>query len=143
MLRSLKWVFLPAILLLFSPACNDDEADPALVLTGVSSSFDTLNECDIGGSTMATEFDFVLEFDRSEGIEIDGVEFDLYWSDGDDDQNNFTDNFDVVGNTVVFDWCFRYGTTEWFELDFKLLANGEEIESNVFKLRVEKPEGAN
>ena len=71
------------------------------------------------------------------------MEFDLLWSDGSESQNRFEDDFNLSGGMLDFDWCFRFGTLDWFELDVKVLANDEEIESNIYTIRVEKPDGAN
>lgn len=85
-----------------------------------------------------------IDYEASDEIDIDGIEFDLTWSDGDQSNNRFSSNFNENGNTVSFDWCFRFGEEQdWFELDMKILAEDEEVESNEFNIRVDRPEGAN
>lgn len=93
---------------------------------------------------MATEFLFDIEYEATDEIDIDGVEFDLTWSNGDQSDNRFSSQFNANSNTVSFDWCFRFGNEqEWFELDLKILAEDEDVESNEFNIRVDRPEGAN
>lgn len=136
---------LPIIIafLILTSCSDDDEVQPTVRIVDGMSSYDVLNDCNIGSGDLATDFNFDLDIETTGNIEIDGVEFDIEWSDGSESLNRFEDNFVVVGNSLLFDWCFRFDYTEWFDLKITLLAGNEEIESNQFTIRVEKPEDAN
>lgn len=134
------------VLFLSVSACKDDSASSnsaSIEITNATVTFIDVNDCDIGSGPEATEFLFTLSIDATPGIDINGVEFDLIWSDGEEDPNIFSEDFNIAEGTLDFDWCFRYGTTEWFELDMKILAEDEEIESNEYNIRVDRPNGAN
>lgn len=134
------------ISLVIVTSCKDDSTssgDITIEIVNGTSTFNELNDCDIGSGASATEFLFSLGFEASDNIDIDGVEFDLVWSDEDEAPNIFTDDFEVTNQTLQFHWCFRYGPTDWFELDLKILAEDEEVESNEYTIRVDRPEGAN
>ncbi len=141
--------FVAGMLILAVTSCKDDStssSDVSIVITNVTQSLLELNECDIDSGPMASEFLFDIEYEASEDIDIDGVEFDLSWSSGDQDNNIFVSQFnaDNENETVDFDWCFRYGDAEqWFELDLKIIAENEDVESNEFNIRVDRPNGAN
>jgi hypothetical protein len=141
------FIIAAGILLLTAPSCKDNStnsSDVSIVITNVTPTLAELNQCDIGSGSMASEFLFEIEYEASEEIDIDGVEFDLDWSSGDQDNNIFASQFNATTETVTFDWCFRYGDEEqWFELDLKIIAENERAESNEFNIRVDKPEGAN
>jgi hypothetical protein len=135
------------ILVLTTVSCKDNStnsSDVSIVITNVTQSIVELNGCDIGSGPMASEFLFDIEYEASEEIDIDGIEFDLNWSSGDQDNNVFVSQFNATNVTADFDWCFRYGAEEqWFELNLKIIAENERAESNEFKIRVDRPEGAN
>ena len=127
-------------------SCKDDSTSsnqPVIEISQVSATIVDLNDCSIDSNDPATRYNFMLEYDASSEVSIDGVEFDLNWSNGDESPNIFANDVNVEANTVDFNWCFRYGSTDWFELDLKILAEDEQIESNEFNLRVDKPNGAN
>lgn len=135
------------ILILTSASCKDsstNSSDISIEIVNVNQSLLSLNQCDIGSGLPASEFLFDIEYEASEGIDIDGIEFDLLWSAGDVDSDIFSGQFKASAETVTFDWCFRYGAEEeWFELDLKIIAENEKVESNEFNIRVDKPDGAN
>lgn len=145
--RYSKNLFTTSILLFFILiSCKDNSSsssDITVTITNGTAAPIELNQCNIGSGSLATEFLFLLEYQSSDEIDIDGVEFDLTWSDGDGSQNIFENSFSDDNNILDFDWCFRYGSTEWFEIDVKILAEDEEIESNEYTIRVDRPEGAN
>lgn len=147
LLTKQTFIIAAGILLLTAASCKDNStnsSDISIVITSVTQSVSELNQCDIGSGPMASEYLFEIEYEASEEIEIDGVEFDLDWSSGDQDNNIFASQFNATTETVTFDWCFRYGDEEqWFELDLKIIAENERAESNEYNIRVEKPEGAN
>lgn len=129
-------------------SCKDDSASSdsgaSVEIINATSAIVELNACNIDSGNPATEYLYTIEYLANPAeIDIDGVEFDLTWSDGDEDPNIFTNEFDRNGSTLEFDWCFRFGDTEWFELDLKILADDEQVESNEFNIRVERPDGAN
>lgn len=137
-----------ALLALTATSCKDDSTssdDISIQIINVSQSLSELNECDIDSGLPASEFLFDIEYTSSSAnIDIDGIEFDLVWSSGDQENNIFTNQFNVNDETLTFDWCFRYGAEEeWIELDLKILAEDEEVESNEATIRVDKPENAN
>lgn len=139
--------FVTGMLILALNSCKDDStssSDISIVITNVTQSLLELNECDIGSGPMASEFFFEIEYEASEDIDIDGVEFDLSWSSGDQDNDIFVSQFNADDETADFDWCFRYGNQEqWFELDLKIIAENEDVESNEFNIRVDRPNDAN
>ena len=144
--ETIHFVAILIVVCLTFSSCKDDStsANGALIeITNVTSNVIELNSCEIDQGDLATEFLFDMEVEASPDLDIDGVEFDLTWSNGDESPNIFTNEFTTGENLVSFDWCFRYGTTEWFELDLKILAENEEVESNEYKIRVNQPNGAN
>ncbi len=127
-------------------SCKDDSTssdDITIEIVNGTFSFNEVNECDFDSGASGTEFLFLIEYEASDDIDISGVEFDLIWSDGEEDPNIFDDLFEATNQTLQFEWCFRFGTTEWFELDLKILAENREVESNEYTIRVDKPEDAN
>lgn len=146
-----KYLSIPVIimgmLVLTVTSCKDDSTsseDISIEILNVTQSLIELNECDIDSGLPASEFLFEMEYVASTQVDIDGVEFDLNWSSGDQSHNIFTNDFNDDEGTLLFDWCFRYSDNEdWFELDLKILAEDEEVESNEVTIRVDKPENAN
>ena len=133
------------IILLSFASCKDDSTSSAMPIVEITDGSYTvieINDCDIGGDP-ATEFLFELIYNASSDIDIDGVEFDDLFSSGQEIENNFEDDLDVSGNSLSFDWCYRFGSNEWVELTLKILAENEQVESNEYTLRVDRPEGAN
>lgn len=135
------------MIVLSAVSCKDNStnsSDMSIVITNVTHTIVELNNCDIGSGLPASEFLFEIDYEASEEIDIDGIEFDLLWSSGDEEGDIFSGQFNAATETVTFDWCFRYGDEEqWFELDLKIIAENERAESNEFNIRVDKPEGAN
>lgn len=142
-LTSLGRTLMLALFVLAIASCSKDDAEPDIRITNGSSSFDVLNDCDIGSGPLATLFTFTLNLAALPAEDIDGIEFDLEWEDGSESQNLFDDNFDIIGNSLEFDWCFRFGSLNWFEIRAKVLADDERQESNEVTIRVNRPSGAN
>jgi len=132
--------------ILVTTSCKDNSTgsdDPSIVITNITSSLLSLNECNIDSGLPASEFLFEVDFDANSDIEIDGVEFDLIFIGGGESPNRFSDDFDLSNEGLEFDWCFRFANTEGVELILKILANDETLESNEVTIKVDKPEGAN
>jgi hypothetical protein len=124
-------------------ACSkDDEMRPLSASSG-GFTFDSLNTCDIGSGSMATLFDFQIELDSVPTLDLGGVEFDLEWSNGDKSEDIFEDDFIISGSTIEYDWCFRFGNTDWFEVKPTIVDPNRNPLSNEVTIRVNKPAGAN
>lgn len=132
-----------AFAVLLMTACSKDDDMRPLKATSGSSSFDVLNDCDIGSGSNATSFTFEIELDSPPMIELGGVEFDLKWSDGDESDDAMDDDIIITGSTVAWDWCFRFGGTDWFEIKAVVLDDNLKAASNEVTIRVNKPAGAN
>ena len=128
-------------------SCKDNSTssdDISVEITDGSAAVIELNTCDIDSGSFATEFRFTLQLDAPSDVDIDGIEFDLTFQSGADISSLLQDSFNRSDQTVQFDYCFRYGSHgDWFELNLKILAEDEEIESNEYTIRVDRPEGAN
>jgi len=136
-------IFCTLVLVLSGCKDDDEEVQPIINLTSATYSVESLNACDIGSGDLASNFIFELEYEASPSLEFDGIEFDLRWSDGDQSNNIVVSTFQRSDDFVEFDWCFRFGTTEWFELDATIVGENETVESNPVTIRVEKPQDAN
>ena len=135
-------IYACVVLFLLAVSCKDDDVRPLSASSG-GSSFDELNMCDIGSGAMATVFDFQIELTAPPTIPLGGVEFDLEWSDGDTSDDIFENDLDISGSTVEFDWCFRFGSTDWFEIKATIVDDDRKPLSNSVTIRVNKPAGAN
>ena len=129
-------------------SCKDDSTSPDetyIEITNVTATLFGLNVdgCDFGEDGVGSAFLFDVAFEASSDIEVDGVEFDLNFVGGAEFPNTFTDDFDLTNSGLEFIRCFRFEGTEAVELDLKILANDESIESNEVNIRIEAPEGAN
>ena len=127
-------------------SCKDSASSdaPFIRLDEAAYSVIDLNGCNIDSGSPATRFLFTLNFESSPEVEIDGIEFDLLFESGTEGQNIFEDNFEITGNSLEFDFCFRFGSaSSWVEIYPFILAENEELESNKITIRIEKPEGAN
>ena len=120
-------------------SCGDDDS---FVNAQTSSfTFDELNMCDIGGTVTATRFTFTIDYDASEGTEIEEVRFDIDWSSGDSDDAD-TGSLTDTGSSVEYSWCYRFGSEEWVRITHTLVtADGKE--SNTSVVQIDKPSGAN
>jgi hypothetical protein len=125
-------------------SCKHDESpSPQFQILNGSSSYEDLNECSFSSGNPGTSFDFELDLQPADGnATVDQISFDLLWDDGDNEKNIEEDDFTIVGNTLTFDWCFRYGSSEWFELTVRVI-DSNNVKSNSQKIKVNKPDGAN
>lgn len=123
--------------------CDKDDDMRPLSATSGGFTFDALNTCDIGSGAMATAFTFQIELESAPMLELGGVEFDLEWSDGDKSEDLFDDDFIILGSTIEYDWCFRFGSTDWFEVRPVIVDSDRNPLSNEVTIRVNKPAGAN
>lgn len=133
------------LLALTVTSCKDSTSSDSsfIEITEGTYSVVELNNCNIDAGDPATRFQFVLDFESSSEVEIDGIEFDVLFEGGTEVQNLFEDDFDVFGNSVEFDYCFRFGSSSsWVEIYPSILAEDEELESNEITIRIERPEGA-
>lgn len=123
---------------------KDDDMRPLSANSG-GFTFDSLNTCDIGSGANATVFTFQIELESvpMQELDLDGVEFDLEWSDGDTSEDIFEDDIIISGSTVEYDWCFRFGSTDWFEVKPVIVDSDRNPLSNAVTIRVNKPAGAN
>lgn len=142
-MKRLELLLSIAVLALVILGCSKDDEMRPLTVTGSDFSFDTLNTCDIGSGDFATLFNFHLELPSAPTIEVGGVEFDLEWSNGNETENILEDDLVMTGTTISYDWCFRFGSTDWFELRQTLVDPDGKALSNEVTLRVNKPAGAN
>ena len=132
------------LLLLALMGCSksdDGEEKASIDVKITTSSFDTINMCDIGSGNNGTLFVFTISYTKLSVSEVDKVLFDVEWSNGDKDsavETNFTDN----GTSVVYDWCYRFGSLSWVEINQRLVSKDGTI-SNISKVRVNKPSSAN
>lgn len=129
-------------------SCKDsstNSGEPFIEITNAATTLFALNDdgCDFGDSGVGSAFLFEIDVDASSDIEIDGVEFDISFVDGAEIPNRFTNDFDLTDDGLEFIWCFRFEETGGVELDLKILANNESIESNVVSINIERPDGAN
>lgn len=133
------------LIALLGTSCKDSASSdsPVIQITEGSYSVVELNGCDIDSGDPASSILFVLDFESSSGVEIDGIEFDVLFESGTELPNFFEDDFDITGNSLEFDYCFRFAGSSWVEIYPLLLAEDEELESNEITIRVEKPDGAN
>jgi len=86
-------------------SCKDDSTSsnqPVIEISQVSATIVDLNDCSIDSNDPATRYNFMLEYDASSEVSIDGVEFDLNWSNGDESPNIFANDVNVEANTVDF-----------------------------------------
>lgn len=74
-------------------------------------------------------------------MEIDKIIFDLKWSDG-DVGNGVKTSFNDMGQSIEYDWCYKFGTEEWVEITHRLVTKQGTI-SNPSIIRINKPEGPN
>lgn len=129
------------LLALIFMGCSDDD-DFALSASSGGATYDTVNTC---GNTAPylTRFDFAIELESPPTEDLGGVEFDIEWSDGDIVEDRFEDDLIITGSVVEFDWCFRFGSTEWIELHCTILDEDDNVLSNEVTIRADKPDGAN
>jgi hypothetical protein len=125
-------------------SCKDDESpSPQFQILNGSSSYEDLNECALSSGNPGTHFDFELDLQPADAsASIKEVRFDLLWDDGDNEKNIEEDDFTIVDNTLTFDWCFRFGSSEWFEVTVRVIDENN-VKSNSQKIKVNKPDGAN
>ena len=123
--------------------CNNDDVGENAFITAEATelNFDELNTCDIGSDLMATLFVLTIPYKTSSGNEVDKIEIDMKWSNGDED-SNVEGNFTLENSKAYYDWCFRFGDTEWIEVTTRLVGK-QGIKSNPSLIRIVKPEGAN
>ncbi|MDZ7717341.1 MAG: hypothetical protein U5K72_04940 [Balneolaceae bacterium] len=134
------------LLTLIVTSCKDSTSSESSFIEITDSSYSVvqLNGCDIDSGASATRFQFVLNFDSSSGVDISGIEFDILFESGTEGENIFEDDFEVVGQSLEFDFCFRFGSSSsWIEIYPSILANNEELVSNEITIRIERPEDAN
>jgi hypothetical protein len=136
-------LFIIAVLTVLAIGCSDDDEMRPLSVSQSSSSFDTLNTCDFSSGSNGTEFTFQLQLQSAPAISVGGVEFDLLWSNGNTSDDILEEDVVINGNTVEYDWCFRFGGTDWFELNQTLVDDDGNPLSNEVKVRVNRPVGAN
>ena len=129
-------------LLMVSCDKDDDDVRPLSAKSG-SSSFDMLNGCDIGSGPMATEFIFEIELAMAPTMQLGGVEFDVEWADGDVSEDRFEEDIIISGTTIEYDWCFRFGSLDWFEVKATVVDDDRNPLSNEVSIRVNRPAGAN
>ena len=127
--------FFSAILI----SCGDDSEEFITAKTSTFS-FDVLNTCDIGSGALATSFDFVIEFEASDNIEVSKILFDLKWSNGDTESTETTE-FSATSTRVEYDWCYRFGG-DWVEITHRIETKND-ITSNESVIKVNRPVGAN
>ncbi len=121
-------------------SCGDD-SDSFITAQASSFTFNELNTCDIGGTTLATSFDFTIAYDASENTKIAKVLFDLEWSNGDSESSETTD-FSDLGTRIEYDWCYRFGNDDWVEITHRIVTEND-LTSNTSVIMVTRPEGAN
>lgn len=132
-----------AIAIFFSTlfiSCGDDSENFITAKTS-SVTFDDLNTCDIGSGLPATSFDFIIDYDASDNIEITKILFELTWTSGESESVETTD-FTDTGAQIEYDWCYRFGSDDWVEISHRLETKNDK-KSNSSLVRVNKPDGAN
>ena len=131
-----------ATIVLLLAACSKDDKHPLSAASG-SSTYDSLNTCAFNSGNPGTLFAFQINLETAPTVTIGAIEFDLEWSNGDESKDIYEDDFTINGSTVEFDWCFRFGSTDWFEVRPTILDENDKTLSNTIKIRVNKPAGAN
>lgn len=134
-------IVLAIVVVLVLGCSKDDDSAGTLEAMPPEVTFTALNTCDIGGCCLATEFDFTISYESSNGSEINKITVSIQWSDGDTDTfetNDFTDS----GTVVTYDWCYRFSESEWVDVSHVLVGK-DGSKSNSSMVRVNKPEGGN
>ena len=121
-------------------SCGDDNED-FITANATTFTFNELNTCNIGSGLPATSFDFVIDYEASENIEITKITFDLDWSNGDSESTETTE-FNDLGTRIEYDWCYRFGGDDWVEITQRIVTNND-LTSNSSVIRVNRPDGAN
>ena len=146
-MRNLMYLGCATLIICFTLiSCKDDStsSDRTFVeITNAAGTLLELNECSFDSEAPGSNFLFEISFDASSDVEIDGVEFDLSFVNGATFNNIFFDDFDMTNGGLEFEYCFRFEGTDGFELDLKILANNESLESNEVTISIDRPEGAN
>ena len=120
---------------------KDDDSAGVLEAMPTEVTFTALNTCDIGGCCLATEFDFTISYESSNGSKINKIMVSIIWSDGDTDTFE-TDDFNDSGTVITYDWCYRFSDSEWVDVTHVLVGK-DGSKSNSSLVRVDKPEGGN
>ena len=122
---------------------KDDDGDgssSSISATASSFSIDGINNCStsIGAGTRLL---FDTPYTTSQGLTVERMLIKTTVSNGeskDDVNTNFTD----TDSSIVWSSCFTYGSQDWVEYEVRLEASDGSV-SNVSKVRVNKPSGAN
>lgn len=121
-------------------SCGDDSENFITAKTS-SVTFNDLNTCDIGSGLPATSFDFIIDYEASDNIEITKILFDLKWTSGESESTETTE-FTDTGMQIEYDWCYRFGTDDWVEITHRLETKNDK-KSNSSVVKVNRPAGAN
>lgn len=139
-------ISLISVLIVVIMGCSKDDngggSDVFINAKVSTSTFEQLNTCDIGSCCLATDFDFTITYEKSSGIALDKIIFDLKWSDGDTETSVKENVFSDSGTSVVYDWCYKFGNDDWVEITHRLVTK-QGIASNTSVVRLNKPSGAN
>lgn len=123
-------------------SCSKDDEGPAASINAATQTFhlNGLNNCNTStgnGSTLVMQ----IPYTSTEGAAISKLHIKTTVSDGGSaDQTNtqFTDE----NSTITWAICFRFASQDWVEFGVQLEAVDGSV-SNVSKVRVNKPSGAN
>lgn len=137
----LRTIVVACLFSLLFISCGDDESDNFITAKSTTFIFNELNTCDIGSGLPATSFDFNIDYDASDNIEITNILFDLKWSGGDTESTE-TNEFTDTGMRIEYDWCYRFGNDDWVEITQRLETKND-ITSNTSVIKVNRPDGAN
>lgn len=119
---------------------DDDGSDSSIKVETSTVSIEDINTCStsIGVGTI---FSFNTPYTSSEGLKIEKMRIKTTVSDGDSDDTLNT-IFTDTGSSIEWITCFTFGTQSWVEYEVRL-ESGEGSISNISKIKVNKPNGAN
>ncbi len=141
-MKTLKNILFCTAILLFVVGCSKDDEGSNSSITASAQSFELngTNNCNTSSGSGST-FVMTIPYTSSDGVKIERLQIKTKVSDGGSESKTntqFTDN----GNSIVWASCFRFGSQDWVEYEVTLEGTGGSS-SNVTKVRIDKPVGAN
>lgn len=126
---------------LFLLSCSkDDGPETTIMANSQTFSLNGINNCN---TSLGSGSSFVMDIPYTilDGAVISKLRIKTTVSDGGSEEKLNT-QFSDKNSTITWATCFRFGGQDWVEFDVQLESNKGGI-SNVSKVRINKPDGAN
>ncbi len=141
-IKTMERVAVVLFLMLAVGCSKDDDGGSGVLITVQASTFEigAINDCTTSLGD-GTRLSFETPYTTDPGVKISKMQVKTTVSDG-DTKDQVNTNFTDTGTHIKWALCFTYGPQAWVEYEVRLEASDGSV-SNISKVRVAKPSGAN